>query len=518
LQRIEEQSVEVNHLRGWKVHYERELQIAQHKLDEYKEANDDLVRKHNDLFQQRDELRKGANRLKSFQADMERTKDDLQRSKKELNDARDDLIDKHRQVRQLKESLHGKNQAIESQHNDLKKANKKEADLLEDVRRLKSELQTMEIELQDSRSGCKRAEERNREQATCIRDLEKKVDELKSFGESQAQDIMRIQERAFQHEKGQWMPDTNREVSDQLTGLSKQLQKWCKTFSKRSILHMDDFSTDDQDRFNAILSDVAPKVSGRYLFQLNDPSVGTRLPELLLTSSLSHNLYARIFSNPFFFDDYKASSTQSGGSSKSALAKLWENIQKGKSIPTTANHFTLSNYDPGDENGANHWRSETLRLLDPCATDLRAMRNSKKGGHALREAIAEGFAADFLAGNASVLLDPDNRRSSEERCKVLTEIVLKATEISYRLWTRRSRLKCLQLKELEAESALKFGSCSPILEHHELHNLLINEDKRALDGRNVAIVAHPAVVAYGDPEGNDYLKRTTWKKAVVWMG
>ena len=135
----------------------------------------------------------------------------------------------------------------------------------------------------------------------------------------------------------------------------------------------------------------------------------------------------------------------------------------------------------------------------------------------MRKAVARWFSESFITGNAKVLLDPESRRL-EDRMNHLVEIALRAAETSYRLWTRRTRLACLHIEGLGAESALKFSSQSSLLEYHELHNVLMAQDGRALDGKTVAIVTHPAVLAYGDPEGSDYSKRTVWKKAVVWMG
>ena len=100
----------------------------------------------------------------------------------------------------------------------------------------------------------------------------------------------------------------------------------------------------------------------------------------------------------------------------------------------------------------------------------------------------------------------------------LTEIGLKAAEISYRLWTQKRELSCLRMHELEAESALQFDSTSQLLEHHPLHNVQLSQDEMALDGKAVVIVTQPVVVAYGDSDGDNYAKRTVLKKAVVWMG
>jgi len=100
----------------------------------------------------------------------------------------------------------------------------------------------------------------------------------------------------------------------------------------------------------------------------------------------------------------------------------------------------------------------------------------------------------------------------------LTEIALRVADVSYRLWTQRRELSCLWMHELEAESALQFDSRSQLLEHHPLHNVQLSQDENALDGKAVAIVTQPLVVAYGDSKGEKYSERTVLRKAVVWMG
>lgn len=117
-----------------------------------------------------------------------------------------------------------------------------------------------------------------------------------------------------------------------------------------------------------------------------------------------------------------------------------------------------------------------------------------------------------------MLLDAHSRKAPEDRNTQLIEIALKTAEISYRLWTQRRELSFLAFTNLEAESSLQFNSQSSLLEHHPLHNVQLSQDETALDGRTIKLVTHPAAVAYGDSDGEDYSECTILKKAVVWMG
>ena len=65
---------------------------------------------------------------------------------------------------------------------------------------------------------------------------------------------------------------------------------------------------------------------------------------------------------------------------------------------------------------------------------------------------------------------------------------------------------------------MRFQFGADLLEHHPLHNLQISTANTSLDGQEVLLVTHPAVVAYGDAEGENYATRTVLKRAVVWMG
>jgi hypothetical protein len=138
----------------------------------------------------------------------------------------------------------------------------------------------------------------------------------------------------------------------------------------------------------------------------------------------------------------------------------------------------------------------------------------------LRRKAAEHLTRDFLGGNARVLLDV-NDRDFEGQCDHLMDIVIRAAELSYKLWTQRTQVARLDAKglanELAVKDVLRFQARSSLLDHHPLHNLEVSEDGDCLNGAYVAIVSHPAVVAYGDSAGQDFSRRKIWKKAVVWM-
>jgi myosin heavy subunit len=354
LDKFEKQSVEVASLRTMNIQLNEDLKTHSKEYGDLCVRYNDLLEAKNALqneinnrtmisegkleaernkLRRRDEEREGLqrqlNKLKGLQSSLEKAQSNLEKSKRELNDANTKLINKQEYIRQQKSELDGKDRKIKSQQNELEKLQRTAEEQMESMRRLKSELASVDTELESKRIECRRLEEQNNMKGDCIREIEKELHELKSSSENQAHDIRKLQEKAFQHvEEGQWMPDTNREVSDQLNGLSKQLQRWCRNFSRKSMLRVNELTADDQTRLHEILSQVAHTVNGELLFQFGDPATGSRLPEVLLMSALSHDLYKAIFSDPFFFESHDGQSESSTGT---ALAKLWSDLLEGNS-------------------------------------------------------------------------------------------------------------------------------------------------------------------------------------------
>ena len=278
-------------------------------------------------------LRKELNKLKGVQSSLDKAQSNLDKSKRELYEANTKVINKERDIRLQKNEIEGRDRIIKSLKGDVDKLQRTAETHVEKMRGLKAELAKVETELEGKKIDFRRLEEQNRMQDITIQDMEKELHELKSSNENQAHNIRELQEKAFQHiEEGQWMPDTNREVSDQLNSLGKQLQRWSRTFSRRSVLRIDELTVDDQACLRKIISQVAHTVNGKHTFQFEDPAMGSRLPEVLLMSALSHDLYQAIFSNPFFFESCSLpAEDQPDASTGAALAKFWRDLLKGNS-------------------------------------------------------------------------------------------------------------------------------------------------------------------------------------------
>lgn len=128
----------------------------------------------------------------------------------------------------------------------------------------------------------------------------------------------------------------------------------------------------------------------------------------------------------------------------------------------------------------------------------------------MKRASRLSIASQFLTQNAILLENTDSTDMKEE----LNEIMLKAQEISMKLGTQRSGLRCDDYFALP----LTFDHTSTIMEAHSLHNRDLADDDAALDGRPIVWVTQPAVIAVGKSDGSDYGVRRVLEKAVDLMG
>lgn len=95
----------------------------------------------------------------------------------------------------------------------------------------------------------------------------------------------------------------------------------------------------------------------------------------------------------------------------------------------------------------------------------------------------------------------------------LTGIFIAAGNLSVRLWSQRPSLSGLYLHNLKDE---RFNVSSAILKAHRLHKLGPPND-HILDGKLTKIMVHPALLAYGTHDADQYGRNQILAKAVVWL-
>jgi hypothetical protein len=160
----------------------------------------------------------------------------------------------------------------------------------------------------------------------------------------------------------------------------------------------------------------------------------------------------------------------------------------------------------------NITRSNLLRLYHPreSVQPLDQVELLKNFIVDAKNESCNSFTTQFLNQAASLFGDLTPAEAHGE----LNEIMSKAIELSTKLGTQRSGLRCEGQSDLPAI----FDHKSNIMEAHSLHNKDLADDDAALDGRPIVLVTLPAIVAIGKSDGSDYKTRRILGKAVVLVG
>ena len=128
---------------------------------------------------------------------------------------------------------------------------------------------------------------------------------------------------------------------------------------------------------------------------------------------------------------------------------------------------------------------------------------------------AEQYASRFLSGPARYLLRDGDQETRGACFRDLVVVMASAARLARDLSTQRTNVQMRGLRELRG---VPFKVDSGLMEAHRLHKLDVEEDERyGLDGSRVMVVVHPAVVAYGTDEGENYSACKIWSAATVWL-
>lgn len=183
-------------------------------------------------------------------------------------------------------------------------------------------------------------------------------------------------------------------------------------------------------------------------------------------------------------------------------------------IPPRSNH-SANLPIPVNEKEAHLWRSKAIRILTFPETETSAGGASVKatldGYTARRLAFCDDFVRQFLETPAKHLIKTS--KSNDQVGQVfdsLKTVVQFATEVSSRLWSRRTSL---QVHGLASLLPSPFSAECHIMKAHGIHRLYDGDTK--CDGWRVGIVVHPAVVGLGNSDGTDYKTERVWMKAEV---
>ena len=122
-------------------------------------------------------------------------------------------------------------------------------------------------------------------------------------------------------------------------------------------------------------------------------------------------------------------------------------------------------------------------------------------------------ARGFEIGPSRLLLRNMEAAMREPYSKSIVALFEDAGKLSIRLWTQRPALRCLFLTQL---GKLGFRIDSAAMQAHGVHKL-DDPDDHSLDGKELRMVVHPAVLGMGNHDAEHYEIERVWVKAVVWL-
>ncbi|EME86906.1 uncharacterized protein MYCFIDRAFT_77298 [Pseudocercospora fijiensis CIRAD86] len=338
-------------------------------------------------------------------------------------------------------------------------------------------------QLEGFKKDAERAQNQKLAAEKARREQEQKVDGLEKT-------IRSLQSRALRSvEPEKWAPLSSSDIEHELKGVLSSVRQWAQTHCH---LTFDDV-IDNFKLLGEVLDDQGC-ISGRK--QLWDALVGNaaiqkhqKAASLIFTALASNHICKKIIGDPFFaFVEVQQKANALYHGDGAAVRALVDMIRQS------------------DERGAEAWRCQLLRLLDPATVEEN------------RKSAAASLCHEFFY--KVLRLDPKVDYSAEYN--ELLEIMKQATDLAWRLWTRKTRVEvrdCADMmRQLGRNQALFYTSRNKQFEAHPLHNLDLDDDPTAKDQAEIVLLSSPLIVISGNSDGDDYKKQTILKRAVVWMG
>jgi hypothetical protein len=168
----------------------------------------------------------------------------------------------------------------------------------------------------------------------------------------------------------------------------------------------------------------------------------------------------------------------------------------------------------GNEAGAETWRCQLIRLLDPVNSNSATAKHNKEVARDARKNAAAGLAHECMTGALKCMIKEPYDKAYEE----LTSILVRGAELGWSLWAQKMRFEVLGLQSLQQlmqTDRLRFDSESEYLQADRLNSTALDKHQKALDGVPIALVVSPVVVAIGTADGTEYDLRRVWKNATV---
>ncbi|KAI9675986.1 MAG: hypothetical protein M1822_008372 [Bathelium mastoideum] len=321
-------------------------------------------------------------------------------------------------------------------------------------------------------------------------------EELRHERDDLSRTIRNMQERAFtKFDDPAWMPQSNDEIRWKLKDMQNKVKTWCKRYAIVSL--RSDLDKPGEDSVEALVKGLE-MLNGLQIDRLRTSIIGDK-PWVVLQAWLTGLLYDRPFKNPFFCLEFRQSKLNQGDDAAAATATRSDELQRL--------YKELQTLDQGE---ACNWRAQTLRLLEPRPTssiNKAVITDANSRMEKARERFAHQCVETVFSSTENILAKD---AISENAYRELMSIIIQSIQISCSLQVQKRNLKVKAKDELPIE----FSYEDPLLEAHQLHNKALNDDPKALDGKPILLVAHPAVVSEGDGSGYNYSAFTVLKKAI----
>ncbi|EFE32266.1 uncharacterized protein ARB_00788 [Trichophyton benhamiae CBS 112371] len=285
-----------------------------------------------------------------------------------------------------------------------------------------------------------------------------------------------------------WIPKGDEEIRNEFSRLEERLRTWVRKYVVQDSSRLRPLADLEKGAIIDHLKGSIARSTFDSLLKEMAPHLKKRFPVLIGHAMLAASIFNPMFSNPFFA--LQRFNTNSEPVSHSAMFGLYQ---------------TMGNASPSE---AHIWRSQLLRFL----TKLQpGSPESSLASPRVVESYSTEMAKLFLKGPIGLLLEVPKPGAIQDGClDDLYHIFAHAMQLSLSLWCHRAHMTC---NSVFAGNTRAYHHTDRSMIAHRLHQL--DEGEKKLDGKEILVIIQPAVVAFGNEDGENYDKGKIWSPAIV---
>ncbi|KAF2163637.1 hypothetical protein M409DRAFT_25825 [Zasmidium cellare ATCC 36951] len=344
-----------------------------------------------------------------------------------------------------------------------------------------------------------------KEQETTV--LRNQLAQLRRENDGLGQEIRSLQAKSFKSfGDSRWVPLDSSTLNGALEWIRSDLTGLVKTYAADDLSKIERLPSDAKSLLQEDLSKVI-RFNSASPNGIQELWSITNASRLCLTALLSRALHGRILSDPFFFMD------DTLDEELVEVLRQYPDL-KQRQNPCEVLYGIFRAGKKYDQEKAQQWRSDTVRLMNPYQTSDNADGNAQL--IYINEKIDDVCRKVPKAMDQSLIGLFLRQTEAPERKKFmdgLEQIFVDTGRLAVQIWAQRPSLECRSLSKLAEE---RFHVRSPLLEPHPLHRRDDPEDPR-LNGWLPKVVVHPAIVARGTHDADHYERTNVLSKAVVWL-